>query len=92
MKDITTFSKQALWFAESFGLVPDYVQMHKAQSGSPVKVTLCEKSPSPSSSAPSEKDCQILYILDRFALSDEAYYELSVSSSLPSIGGLLQSQ
>ena len=23
MKNITTFSKQALWFAESFGLVPD---------------------------------------------------------------------
>ena len=86
MKDVTTFSKQALWFAESFGLIPDYVQMHKAQSGSPVKVTICDKSPSPSPSTPSESDYakvrQILYILDRFAVSDEAYHELSVSSNL----------
>ena len=40
MKDVTTFSKQALWFAESFGLIPDYVQMHKAQSGSFSRVSL----------------------------------------------------
>ena len=96
MKDITTFSKQALWFTESFGLVPDYVQMHKAQSGSPVKVTLCENYPTPSPSAPSENDYakvrQILYILDRFAVSDEAYHELSVSSSLPSIHRLKEAR
>lgn len=56
-----------------------------------MKVTLCEKPPSSSPLAPSEKDYaklrQILYILDRFAVSDEAYHEheLSVSFSLPSI-------
>ena len=96
MKDITTFSKQALWFAESFGLIPDYVQMHKAQSGSPVKVTIRDKSSSPSPSAPSESDYakvhQILYILDRFAVSDEAYHELSVSSSLPPVHRLKEAR
>ena len=85
MKDVTTFTKQALWFAESFGLIPEYVQMHKAQSGSPVKVTISDESPL--HSTPTESDYakvrQVLYVLDRFAVSDEAYHELSVTSNLP---------
>lgn len=85
--EVTTFSKQALWFAESFGLIPDYVQMHKAQSALPIKITIHDESPSPSPSMPSESDyaniCQVLYVLDQFAVSDEAYHELSVTSSLP---------
>ena len=61
--------------------------MHKAQSGLPIKITIHDESPSPSPSMPSESDyaniCQVLYVLDRFAVSDEAYHELSVTSSLP---------
>ena len=96
MNDVTVFSKQALWFGESFDLIPDYVQMHKAKSGSPVKITIGDDPPSPSPLAPSENDYakvrQILYILDRFAVSDEAYHELSVTSSLPPLHQLKEAR
>ena len=97
IREVTTFSKQALWFAESFGLIPDYVQMHKAQSGSPIKITIHDESPSPPSySMPSEsvyaKIRQVLYVLDRFAVSDEAYHELSVTSSLPPLHHLKEAR
>ena len=32
MSKVTDFTKQALWFAESFGLIPECVQMHRARS------------------------------------------------------------
>lgn len=35
----TDYMKHAPWFAESFGLVLEYVHLRKAVSGSPVKVT-----------------------------------------------------
>ena len=62
--------------------------MHKVKSGSPVKITIYDESPSPPSAlTPDESDyakiCQVLYVLDWFAVSDEAYHELSVTSTLP---------
>ena len=87
----TTFTKKALWFAESFGLIPEALHLRKVGSGSPVKVPVNELLPSASHSAsPStkgadyEKVLQILYIVDRFCVSDEAYHELSsISNDLP---------
>ena len=87
----TTFTKKALWFAESFGLIPETLQLRKAVSGSPVKVPVNEPLPATSySSNPAskgtdyEKVLQILYIVDRFCVSDEAYHELSsISKDLP---------
>ena len=85
MSKVTDFTKQALWFAESFGLIPEYVQMHKARSGSPVKVSINNAPPSSATPNPADHAAihQTLYILDRFAVSDEAYHELSVTSNLP---------
>ena len=61
--------------------------MHKAQSGSPVKVTVPIGNAPSSLTPPNEADYaaihQALYILDRFAVSDEAYRERSVTSNLP---------
>ena len=42
VKKFTNFAQKALWFAESFGLVPDCIQAHKAVSGSPVKIYLTD--------------------------------------------------
>jgi hypothetical protein len=87
----TTFTKKALWFAESFGLIPETLHLRKAVSGSPVKVPVneplsaasCLSNPA-SKSADYEKILQVLYIVDRFCVSDEAYHELSsISKDLP---------
>ena len=85
VKKFTNFAHQALWFAESFGLVPDYIQAHKTVSGSPVKISLTyDIPPSPSPNEDNySKVQQMLYIVDRFAVSDDDYHELSVASSLP---------
>lgn len=86
----TTYTKKALWFAESFGLIPETLHLRKAVSGSPVKVPVNEPLPAashsanPSKTADYEKILQVLYIVDRFCVSDEAYHELSsISKDLP---------
>ena len=43
---LKVLTRDALWFAESFGLVPQCVLMQKTKSGSPVKVTLGESTSS----------------------------------------------
>lgn len=86
-----TFTKKALWFAESFGLIPETLQLRIAVSGSPVKIPVNDPLPPASySSNPAskgtdyEKILQVLYIVDRFCVSDEAYHELSsISKDLP---------
>ena len=85
----TTFAEQALWFCQSFGLQPQFVQLRK-QTGSPVKLDLSCAPQQQSSitrsshtATDSAKVQQALYILDRFAVSDEAYHELSSASDLP---------
>lgn len=96
VKTFTNFAQQALWFAESFGLVPDYVQVHKAVSGSPLKISMTDDTPCPPSPPPTEDDYskvqQMLYIVDRFALSDDAYHELSIASNLPPLYRLKQAR
>ena len=92
MHTVTDFAKKALWFAESFGLIPECVQLHKAGSGSPVKVhlnmaastTINESDEGSSRLTDHERILQILYIVDRFSVSDEAYHELSsLANDLP---------
>ena len=90
LKQVTSLAKQSLWFAESFGLVPDFIHLHKTHSGSPVKLAIgsemCDRASQKSiqpSSSDYEKLCQVLYVVDKFAISDEAYHELVTTSSLP---------
>ncbi|XP_064405713.1 uncharacterized protein LOC135350804 isoform X1 [Halichondria panicea] len=82
-------AEQALWFCESFGLQPESLELRK-QTGSPIKFNfLSSPSHKPQHQTPalspndSARVQQALYVLDRFAVSDEAYHELSVASDLP---------
>ncbi len=80
-------AEAALWFAETFGLVVDKVVMHTLHSEEEVVVNLSQghsaESAStppvhPPSSAPDEFCAmQILYLLDRFGVSDEVYHKLT---------------
>lgn len=86
---VTTLSRRALWFAHSFGLQPEYVQFKRISSESSLRVSL---EPCPSNELPAtqtqedfDRACQVLYLLDKFAVSDEVYHELQMlSSHLPS--------
>lgn len=85
LSECRTFVQQTIWFCETFGLTPECLQLRKTVTGSPVKMSL-DLSSSESTkhlTQDQEKVSQILYILDRFAVSDEAYHELSSASDLP---------
>ncbi len=95
-RKLNAFTKQAqdaLWFSGTFGLVPECLQVRKAKSGSPIKVPLGPQTTAASSATQlplelSEDDqtkvLQTLYIVDQFAVSDEAYHELrKLSCDLP---------
>ena len=81
MNTFTDYSKQALWFAESFGLVPEYIHLRKAGSVSSVKIALSESHAEQEVRPPDEMDFN--KVLQRFAVSDDAYHKLSVVSDLP---------
>ena len=74
--------KKALWFAESFGFKLKSIEV-ESQSGSAITLPLCtELQPQedqPSSVDDSEITRATLYLLDKFAVSDEFYHELSMS-------------
>ena len=92
LAEVATLTTRALWFADTFGLVPESLKMRKAGSGERVTMQLdsyqATAPPVEEASLPSGTDkqriVQVLYLLDRFALSDEAYHELSsITSDLP---------
>lgn len=77
-------AEAALWFAESFGLVPDKLTTHIATSGEQISVHFgggtSHSSPYPTTTTriPDEFCAmQTLYLLDRFGVSDEFYHELT---------------
>ncbi len=81
--DLKEYTTNALWFAETYGLVPKSITL-KSNAGTKVKVSLDDKLPSGQRKAnflslPSEdkrKIQELSYILDRFAVSDGVYHEL----------------
>ena len=61
--------------------------LHKAQSGESIKISFdSETPPQKNAISPQHSDYnmfdQVLYILDRFVVGDEAYHELSMISNL----------
>ncbi len=97
LSDCKSFIQQALWFCETFGLTPHFINLKKTATGSPVKMALSSPTCTTTTTcSPTEevdnhsKVCQMLYILDRFAVSDEAYHELSSSSDLPPLHHIKQ--
>ena len=82
-------TEAALWFAESFGLIPDQLSTHTATSGERITIQFGEGnsqgSPQPVTTRIPDEFCamQTLYLLDRFGVSDEFYHELTQVNSLP---------
>ena len=72
----------ALWFGESFGLVPAHMTVRSSVNDESLTIPLGGTSP-PLSDAPPVREVdefcamQTLYLLDRFGVSDEFYHELT---------------
>ena len=85
LSQLQTNAKKALFFAESFGLMPESVVLKSVQTGASVLLDLTSGShhptPSPAPTPPtpdcSDKVMQTLYLLDCFGVSDEFYHELT---------------
>lgn len=72
----------ALWFGESFGLVPTQLTVWTSKSDEAISVPLSGNiTPLPDTHPAREVDefcaMQTLYLLDRFGVSDEFYHELT---------------
>lgn len=72
----------ALWFGESFGLVPAQLTVWTSQNDEAISIPLSGTStPMPDTQPAREVDefcaMQTLYLLDRFGVSDEFYHELT---------------
>ena len=79
-------TEAALWFAKSFGLIPDQLTTHTATSGEQISIHFGEgtsqASQQPITTRLPDEFCamQTLYLLDRFGVSDEFllfYHELT---------------
>ena len=79
LSQLKTAVEKALWFVESFGLDVQSITV-KTSEGKPIELPMHE-------STTDENDDsvrQILYLLERFGVSDEFYHELSMAHpSLP---------
>ena len=63
--------EKALWFADSYGLRPTSVKLCDSD-GEPASVQLCDSVPSDEI----ERMKDILFILDKFKICDNAYHEI----------------
>lgn len=78
LKQFKTEAEKALWFAESYGLLPEALKCSTKEGRSlSIKFSSLKETEK-------EKIRQLVYILDKFAISNAAYYELSMlEKSLP---------
>lgn len=72
----------ALWFAESFGLIPECLDVRVSGSEDGVKISFTEEQASQAKQSKGKQvdeaiAVQTLYLLDRFGVSDEFYHELT---------------
>lgn len=76
--------EKALWFAESYGLIPSMLKFRSTTDDKFFNVDLETKHPSnfdQLSINDKRKLQELVYILDRFAVSDRAYHELSMKQT-----------
>lgn len=79
LNDFSDAAKNALWFAESFGFKVQSLQI-ESKSGSVMTLPLCTELSQPQEDQQGTEDTRAtLYLLDKFAVSDEFYHELSMS-------------
>ena len=72
----------ALWFSESFGLVPTHLTACVSTSDEAISIPLGDSPTTPPDTQPTRRvdefaAMQTLYLLDRFGVSDEFYHELT---------------
>ena len=79
----------ALWFGESFGLVPTQLMLRSSTCDEAITISLSDSTSQPTvpDTHPTrevDEFCamQTLYLLDRFGVSDEFYHELTQVSQL----------
>ena len=76
--------EEALWFAESFGLIPQYLSLN-TDTDEEIVLPLSDAAKSitpPTATKPEISDDtmrQTLYLLERFGVSDQFYHELSIT-------------
>ena len=76
-------AETALWFAESFGLIPEALTVRMMSSNDQLTISLAQSnkesgdSPGVSTAVREFTALQTLYLLDRFGVSDEFYHELT---------------
>ena len=81
LSEFGSAAESALWFAESFGLIPESLNVRTSRSGEVISVPLSD-SVQPSTTPECRQvdeyvALQTLYLLDRFGVSDEFYHELT---------------
>jgi len=79
IKKLFTYAENAMWFAESYGLVPEVFKC-KTLGGKSCELVLQSNEMSFSSLPSSERTKlrELVHLLDRFKISDNAYHELSI--------------
>lgn len=84
LKSFAIDAKKALWFSEAFGLTPKTLKC-SSREGNNVNVQLSHhKEYTSLDSDDKQKLRELLYILDKFSISDAAYHELSMfNENLP---------
>lgn len=84
LRKLATQADQALWFAEAFGLTPKVLKCTSSE-GKNVNVKLGANADySALESCDKQKIRELIYILDKFSISDAAYYELTaVNEDIP---------
>lgn len=98
IRTLETYAQKALWFAESFGIMPEKL-ICKSKAGKDLTLNLNTKTSSESSSfqnlseSEKQKIRQLVFILDKFCISDAAYHELTmIFDDMPRKYLLLQSR
>lgn len=90
LKELKSGAERALWFAETFGLIPETLTLKSAASGESHVLEFHNNNAHTSfDNLPYEEKTKIeklLYILDTFYVSDAAYHEIALTceSGLPS--------
>ena len=104
LNKVKTYTEKALWFADIFGLKPTNLELRKVATGSPVKIAFNSSHPSTSYPSTSQQSTsenedellrikQVLYLLDRFAVSDQCYHEMSMLyQEMPRINKVKEAQ
>ncbi|VDI54779.1 Hypothetical predicted protein [Mytilus galloprovincialis] len=79
MQTLKTQSAKALWFAETYGLTPKNL-VFETEHGEDINIRFGEQTESQSENDEIRLK-EILFLLDKFAISDQAYHEIAMKTN-----------